>query len=166
MQVVSYDEEKMATDQLEQNNESIVNFSLQGTLPAGYTLALNTALGTLAYLSYNEDGPIQLMQQQFSRSELSVLLPLLKSFPYYCPYEVLYASFYYSQVNDQVVARCRQHLQQAFETGVWDQEIKPLRNVLSRTRLKLKNFGLNITSILETGYLLRVVFIPEIVAEP
>jgi hypothetical protein len=40
--------------------------------------------------------------------------------------------------------------------GTWDHEMRPLRNVLSRTRLKIKDFGMDILSILETGYILMV----------
>ncbi len=38
--------------------------------------------------------------------------------------------------------------------GIWDQEMRPVRNVLSRTRLKMRTFGFDISSILETGYIL------------
>jgi hypothetical protein len=80
----------------------------------------------------------------------------LDSYPYYCPYEVLFASFYNGDVTEMIVARCRQRLQNSLEIGTWDQEMRPVRNVLSRTRLKLRTFGVNITSILETGCILRL----------
>jgi hypothetical protein len=162
MQVVSYKEEKLATDyltRLEQEQEeqsAILHFALPGALPEGYTLALNTTLGTLSYLRSNEQGARMLMQQQFTFSELSVLRPLLESFPYYCPYEDLFASFYNGTVTDAVVLRCRQRLQRALREGTWEQAMRPVRNVLSRTRLKLRTFGFNISSILETGYILMV----------
>jgi hypothetical protein len=114
------------------------------------------ALGTLSYLSLENEAPQLVAQQQFTDSEMSILLPLLDSYPYYCPYEVLYASFYNGNVNDIIVARCRQRLQMAMDIGTWDQEMRPVRNVLSRTRLKLRAFGLNVSSILETGCILRV----------
>jgi hypothetical protein len=37
--------------------------------------------------------------------------------------------------------------------------MRPVRNVLSRTRLKVRSFGIEISSILETGYVLMV--LPE-----
>ena len=85
---------------------------------------------------------------------MRVLLPLIEQFPYYCPYEVIYASFYNGNVQERTVARCRQRLLEAMEEGIWDQEMRPVRNVLSRTRLKMRSFGFDISSILETGYIL------------
>jgi hypothetical protein len=156
MQVVAYCEEKTTRDNVEQVAEGIRHFSLQDALPTGHKLALNMGLGTLSYLSLENEAPQLVAQQQFTDSEMSILLPLLDSYPYYCPYEVLYASFYNGNVNDIIVARCRQRLQMAMDIGTWDQEMRPVRNVLSRTRLKLRTFGLNVSSILETGCILRV----------
>lgn len=155
MQVVAYCEEKTTRNYVEQVTEGIRHLCLQDALPNGYRLALNTALGTLSCLSLEKEEPQLLAQQQFTASEMSILLPLLESYPYYCPYEVLYASFYNGNVSDIIVARCRQRLQMAQDIGTWDQEMRPVRNVLSRTRLKLRTFGLNVSSILETGCILR-----------
>jgi len=162
MQVVSYKEEKMATDyvttfvQEQEEKSPILHFALPGALPEGYILALNTTLGILSYLHASDHEARMMMQQQFTFSELSVLRPLLESFPYYCPYEDLFASFYNGTVTNAVVLRCRQRLQRALHDGTWEQEMRPVRNVLSRTRLKLRTFGFNISSILETGYILMV----------
>ena len=174
MQVVAYCEEKTSRNNLDHHTESILHYSLQDALPAGHTLALNTELGTLSYISSGEEFfvsqaatapfdqtgskvvPKLLAQQQFTASELSILLPLLNSYPYYCPYEVLYASFYNGEVTEMIVGGCRQRLQHALEVGTWDQEMRPVRNVLSRTRIKLRALGVNVTSILETGCILRV----------
>ena len=136
--------------------ETIRYFSLHGALPAGHTLVMNTRLGTLSLLSSGNDGPRMLVQQQFTASELSLLLPLLELFPHYCPYEVMFASFYNGGVSETTVEHCRQQLQEAFEAGVWDQQMRPVRNVLSRIRYKMRSFGIDITSILETGYILMV----------
>ncbi|MBO0796613.1 MAG: hypothetical protein J2P36_37490, partial [Ktedonobacteraceae bacterium] len=57
-------------------------------------------------------------------------------------------------VTEAAIERCRQRLQDAQEMGVWDLEMRPVRNVLSRTRHKTRVIGLDISSILETGYLL------------
>src|SRR5690348_7005546 len=126
-------------------------FTPGGLLPAGHTLVLNTALGTLSYLTKGVDRPRLVMQQQFTSSELSLLLPLLELFPDYCPYEVMFASFYNGTITDETVELCRQRLYEALERGTWDQQLRPLRNVLSRTRMKLRSFGIDISSILETG---------------
>ena len=154
MQAVFNREEEMVIGYLKKDTAEIVHLSMPGALPAGQMLALNFALGTLSCIATSDHLPQLMVQQQFTTSELSVLLPLLESYPHYCPYEVLYASFYNGTVTDLIVARCRQRLQRALELGTWEQELRPLRNVLSRTRINLRNFGFNVTSILETGCIL------------
>lgn len=139
---------------LEQPPGEIIHFTLTNLLPPGHTLALNLALGTLSLLIYNNDGPQLVAQQQFTDSEVCVLKPLLESYPHFCPYEILLASFNSMRVTDQEVARSREKLLEAQESGVWDQEMRPVRNVLSRTRLKMHAFKVDIFSILETGYVL------------
>lgn len=137
-----------------QEKEFFLHFSLQGALQAGCTLALNVRLGTLSYLSSSNGLPLLIAQQQFSSSELGVLRPLLESFPHFCPYEVLFAHFYSGEVTDLTIAYYHRRLQEALETGTWDQEMRPVRNVLSRTRLKLQTFGITILCLFETGYIL------------
>ena len=136
--------------------EKIAHFRLQEALPEGDTLALNTAFGTLSYLTMQENRPVLVNQQQFTDSELSILLPLLQAFPYYCPYEVLYTSFYDTEVTDEKVMRNRRKLQRAMAEGTWDIEMRSVRSTLSRTRLKARTMGLDIASILETGYILMI----------
>ena len=143
-------------DLLKQEKDDIMHFSLQSALPPGHTLALNTSFGTLSYLVCEGEMPRLLLQEQFTSTEMSVLMPLLEMFPYYCPYEVMYASFYNGNTTEKTVNRCRQRLQEAQEAGVWDQEIRPIRGALSRARLKLRPFGIDISSILSTGYILMI----------
>jgi hypothetical protein len=139
-----------------QDAEIIRYFTLQGALQEGQTLVLNTALGTLSLLSNGDTTPRLLIQQQFTASELSLLLPLLEQFPHYCPYEVMFASFYNGVITEETIERCRVQLQEAQDDGVWDQQMRPVRNVLSRIRYKLRGFNLDIISILETGYILMI----------
>lgn len=151
-------EEQVAYQLPEQCDVSILaiqHFSLQGQLPDGHKLALHPANGTLSYLVWDGEQVYMALQQQFTNSELSLLLPLLESYPHYCPYEVMYAHFYNGTVTDIEIARVRRHLRSAIERGTWEQEMKPVRNVLSRTRAKLQHFGYTISSILETGYIVR-----------
>lgn len=136
-------------------SEQILYFDLQGALPAKHVLVLSTRLCVLSYLSIDtKQQPRILVQQQFTQSELSLLQPLLEYYPHYCPHEVMFANFYNGTVTEQTIARARERLREAVEYGTWDHEMRPVRNVLSRTRLKLKDFGLDILSILETGYML------------
>src|SRR5579862_7002883 len=134
--------------------EEILHYSLDEILPLGQTLALNVLLGTLSLIANDTPYPRMVAEQQFTSSELSLLVPLLNSHPHYCPYEVLLASFNHRIVTEATVDRCRKRLHEAQLEGIWDQEMRPVRNVLSRTRLKMRSFGIEIASILETGYVL------------
>jgi hypothetical protein len=138
-----------------QENEDIMHFNLNGLLPSGHTLALNITLGTLSQLFCDNDMPRLLGEQQFTTSEMYVLMPILEAHPYYCGYETLLASYSHGKVTETTVARCRELLEEAQEEGIWDQEMRPVRNVLSRARLKMHSFGIDIISVHETGYMLK-----------
>lgn len=140
----------------QQTEEEILHFSLDELLPTSQTLALNVLLGTLSLIANDSNLPYPRLvaEQQFTSSELSLLLPLLNSHPHYCPYEVLLASFNHRLLTETTIERSRKRLHEAQLEGVWDQEMRPVRNVLSRTRLKMRSFNIEIASILETGYVL------------
>ena len=156
MHRVSFHKMKTSVYHVKPTDEEILHFSLEDLLAVGHTLALNVSLGTLSLLTHSPDDPYprMLAEQQFTTSELCVLMPLLKSYPHYCPYEVVLASFTNGNVTESAIQRCRQRLHEAQLEGVWDQEMRPVRNVLSRARLKMRSFGIEISSILETGYVL------------
>ena len=137
-------------------HEEIRYYAIAELLPAGHTLAFNVFLGTLVLIAQDATWPYPrlLAEQQFTASELSLVLPLLNAHPHYCPYEVLLASFDHRVVTDATVERCRERLQEAAAEGQWDYSIRPMRNVLSRTRLKMRSFGIEINTILEIGYCL------------
>ncbi len=153
---------------LSESSEEIIHFPLKGLLGADQSLALNSALGTISLLANGDERPVLVMEQQLTTSEMGAFLPLLEEYPYYAPYETLLASFLTGKASELAIARCRRQLQEAKQydeeneekgqTGAtaWDQEMRPLRNVLSRVRPKIRRLGLDVTSILETGYLLKV----------
>jgi hypothetical protein len=136
-------------------DEEVSHFSLDGLLPAGQTLAFCITLGTLSLMVCKDDRPYLLRQEQFTTGEICVLLPVMEAYPYYCPNEVLCACFYSGRIRDIDVEQSRKHLREAREAGIWDKEMRPVRNSLSRTRLKLHTLGLEVSSIQETGYILR-----------
>jgi len=162
--VLAYREETMFASQVETDErhsapeETVIRqYAFDGLLQAHYHLALNKELGILSCFTDNGTELRMVLQRQFSPGELSVLTPLLESFPYYCPYETLYASFYNGEVTDKIIEQSRRRLFRAQENGDWEAEMRPVRNVLSRTRIKLRAFGINVTSIIETGCVLRPV---------
>jgi len=156
MQNVSAQKAKTSLSLVRQTDEAIRHYAMEGLLPEDQMLALNAKLGTLALLASSPDGahPSLLAEQQFSTSEMSVLVPLLDSWPHYCPHEVLLASFNNGTTSELAVERARLRLQEAQYAGVWDYEMRPVRNILSRARFKLRDFRIEISSILETGYIL------------
>ena len=127
---------------------SISHFSLHGLLPAGQTLALNIETRTLSLLS---DGPQLIMVQQLSANEMYLIMPILESFPHYCPYELLLSHISSNTVTEASTARWRQRLQEAQGCGRWQQELRPVRRALSSLRSKLHHFGLGISNIRERG---------------
>lgn len=139
------------------SENDFVYYALPSLLWPGHVFVLNKRLGVLSHLAFTElnVGTRLVHQEQFSTSELRVLLPLLELYPNYCPYETAWASFYTGQMTDEATGRARLRLQEARFAGVWDHEMKPLRNTLSRVRLKLRHFQIEVRSIIEVGYLLK-----------
>lgn len=140
--------------QANDSEETILHYSLSDLLNEKDQLAVNLQTGTITLLSIRDERPIILEQQNFTQGELYVILPMLASYPYFCGYDLLLASFNTGTTSDKEVERAHKRLQQALDAGIWDQEMRPVRNVLSRARLKFRAFGLEIMSIIETGYML------------
>lgn len=133
---------------LEEGHAKISHLSLPDLLPLGQTLALNLEARTLSLLS---DGPMLMLEEHLSVNEMRVLVPLVETYPYYCPYEVLLAHLYSNSVSEASIAHCRQRLQEAEERGIWQQELRPIRRALSSLRSKLRHFGLGISNVRERG---------------
>ena len=126
----------------------ISHFSLPDLLPIGQTLVLNLETRTVSLLS---DGPIQIVEQQLSANEMHLFVPILESFPHYCPYAVLLSHIFTNTVTEASIARCFQRLQEAQACGKWQQELRPVRRALSSLRKKLHRFDLEISNIRERG---------------
>ena len=91
------------------------------------------------------------MQQQFSDNEMRLIVPILESYPHYCPYEVLLSHISSDTVTAATIARCRQRLEEAQKRGRWQQELRPVRRALSSLRNKLHCFDLEVSNIRERG---------------
>ena len=136
----------------------IVHYNLSELLPADHVLVLNRDRAILSYLapqSESESWPRVLLQEQFTRNEGNILFPLLENYPYFCPYEALVACYSTGQITDAYLDHYRMRLQEAQLAGEWDHEMRPVRNLLSRIRLKLQHFGIEVRSVFETGYMLK-----------
>jgi hypothetical protein len=149
---------------LKQDNNmktNVTHYSLSGLLPPDQALALNQETRTLSLLT---DGPELIIEQRFSANEMSMLIPLLGSFPYYCPYETLLSHISSNTVTTSSIARCRQRLQEAQDRGTWPQELRPIRRALSSLRGKLNRFNLTISNVRERGCSLTNLKSPSLLA--
>src|SRR5215471_11961763 len=134
--------------QREEVEVKITHLSLPDLLAPGCTLAMNLEARTLSLLA---DGPQLIMEQQLSANEMYMLVPLLDSYPHYCPYEVLLAYISSNTVTEASISRCRQRLQEAMSSGTWQQELRPIRRALSSLRNKLYHLDLGISNVRERG---------------
>ena len=134
--------------------ESITHLSLAQVLPDGVVLAIHRTLGFVALLSCDEQHPQMQAAQFFSPSEMLLLLPVMLSYPHFCHYETLFASFS-GGTTEAEVEQAHRLLSRAKERGEWDVVMRPVRNMLSRARLKLHPLGITILSLFETGYVLQ-----------
>src|SRR6266705_51380 len=127
--------------------------SLDGLLPEAHRLALQPDLGLVARLYVDGKGvPCLQHVQCFTPIETVLVLALLEQYPNYCHYEVLLAHFTSTHVSERVIERMREQAYEARENGAWDALMRPMRNVLSRIRLKLRPFGIKVASLVEVGY--------------
>ena len=126
----------------------ISHFSLPDLLPIGQTLVLNLETRTVSLLS---DGPMQIVEQQLSANEMHLFVPILESFPHYCPYAVLLSHIFTNTVTEASIARCFQRLKEAQARGQWQQELRPVRRALSSLRKKLHRLSLGISNVRERG---------------
>jgi hypothetical protein len=137
--------------QIKRHNEArteIYHSSPEGLLPIGQTLVLNLETRTISLLS---DGPLLIVEQQLSANEMHLFVPVLDSFPHYCPYEILLSYLCTKVVTAASIGRCRQRLQEAQACGRWEQELRPVRRALSSLRNKLYRLDLGISNIRERG---------------
>ena len=136
-------------------------FSLDGLLPVGQALSVNTDCLVVSLVSTNaaSGNPI-LLQRLVTELQMRVLLPLLEA-PCYCPHEFLLASLYCSYqglltglfsperaAGEEwlaVVQQTRLLLECAQVRGTWRKELKQLYNMLSELRTKLRPLGVGIT---------------------
>jgi hypothetical protein len=123
-------------------------------LPDGVVFAIYRDLGFAAIVICKGGNAQMRSAQFFPPSEMATLMPLVVSHPDYCPNEYLLASFS-GGATEEDIEKARIRLLRAKERGEWDMMMLPMRNALSRVRMKLNTLGIDVRSIFETGYLLR-----------
>lgn len=139
-------------------------FSLDGLLPTGQALSVNRSCLIVSLISTNSmsANPI-LLQSLVTELQLRVLLPLLES-PHYCSHQLLLASLFAPQGAGReewlaVMQQTGALLEHAQDLGTLRKELKPLYNVLSELRAKLRPFGLGIV-ICSSGAAYALIALP------
>jgi hypothetical protein len=141
-----------------QECEPIQYYSLERLFPATHVFALNLALGTFIHLYQHAQVPYPLVlgEQQLTERERDLLRPLLATSPQFTPYEVIHASFHegYDRLSEHLITQAQARLDLLREEKLWDAEMRPIRNVIARLRLKVRELGLETINMHETGYIL------------
>jgi hypothetical protein len=126
--------------------EDAILLALPGLLPKNHTLILNPAIRTVILHNDEPDAVTPVVtEHQFPPNAMRILITLLQAYPKYCRYEVLLAQLYPISV-----AECRRQLQEARETTM-----RPLRRAVSSITAGLKPFGLRVTSLRNTAYVIQ-----------
>jgi hypothetical protein len=139
--------------------EDIEHFTFSD-FPEDCVFALYWTYQSISLLQSGGEGgahPRLLGQVLLTERELDVFLAMRDHHPSFVPYEVVQTAFsrgYEATKRREVVTRVAASLQEAHQAGQWDEEIRPLRNLVSRLRFKGRVLGLEIISLLDTGYVL------------
>lgn len=136
----------------------IKHFTLPTVLDQGKRIAVDTERGSVTLMVVEDGLPKQTGIVRLTPGELRLALPLLEYAdmepPTYCPHEILHALQYFNNTSEASIQESQRRLYQAHECGVVEDEIRPVRNALSRVRFKLRLLGIDVTSVLSTGYML------------
>ncbi len=147
---------------------SILHFSLPTVLEKGKRIAVDSRSGavtlmTVEYILQKDEEvkialPRQLGTVSLTDGELKIALPLFeyadRDPPVYCPHAILHSIHYFNDASEYHVAISQQRLYEAHEYGMVEEEIRPVRNAISRIRFKLKPLGLDVSSLMSRGYTL------------
>ncbi len=135
--------------------QGIAYFSLH-TLPPGHLLAWQPAWSILIHLYADAGKPRIQGAQQFTDSEMCLLLPLLQAHPGHCSYASMLAHYHSPDGTsiEQLVAQIDAWLKEAQGTQAWEQQMQPVRDLFVQMHSKLQALGLDIGAVLGTGYVL------------
>src|SRR5258708_28244131 len=127
----------------DRHRELLLHLTLDGLLQDHQIVVVNPSMRAAMLLSLAPDGETQIVaQQHFSPNGMRVLVPLLQSYPYYCPYEVLLASLFSLSLDE-----ARKHLQ-----DIRDIAIRSVRRAIGSLIAGLRALGLQVRSIRNAGY--------------
>jgi hypothetical protein len=126
-------------------DEGELHFSNPGLLEHNQTLVVNLALRTAILFCHHPASAIRLVKQQkLTPHGIRALVPLLRAYPHYCPYEVLLASLFPLSLEEGHKPR----------DDAWEKKIRALRRAIGSLQEGLRPFGLKVSSVLGSGYVL------------
>lgn len=123
-----------------------LTFTLDSLLPVGVRVRIDTI--TKIVTCIEEDGTFS-EQFTLTDAEYDVFIALLSAYPHYAPREALLRAY-----SRRSIEQCRKRIYDAELAGDVGAVMSPVRNLLSRARLKLHLIGLEATSLPDTGYIL------------
>jgi hypothetical protein len=118
----------------------------QLALPEGQMVIANPRLRTLSLLNLHLSLPL-LTQAHFSVSEWSVLLVLLRTFPHDASYAELYAA-----ISGHERSQNSNHVDAMRNDHIPHEAVRPIREIVSGVRLKVRPFGFGIRFDRDLGY--------------
>jgi len=134
---------------------------LQGALPDGQVLSFDPGTRVLSLLNTQNDLPCLVRSCQLTGNEARVMQPILAAYPRHASLTELFASFTYQEVNKETLTRAAEHLQEARELALLDDEFRAMRNMIFRARKKLGLVGLELVTVLGKGYLVTYSGLPK-----
>jgi len=125
-------------------------YSLTEILPSTRKIIIDRQMHIILLCDIKEDNKLHLIEaEHFPSVEYDMLVALLENFPYYCPREKLL-----SVLTRKPLERCQTAISNAEQAGDVTSVMRNVVNAVSRTRTRLEPFGIDITAIVETGYIL------------
>jgi hypothetical protein len=126
--------------QPEDQPDSLLHLPLAGLLPDNQKLVINPTARTVVLFAQTSPGEADIVTvQQFSPNGMRVLIPLLKAYPNYCPYETLLAHLFSLTLDE---AR---------------RQLRSIRRAIGSPATGLRAFGLQVRSVRDTGYLVEAI---------
>jgi hypothetical protein len=134
---------------LKRDEERFLSYTLFELLPPHHLLVADTFNKTITEVEDSSGAIIFVEQQVFTYDEFAQIIAILTEQPYYCPLANLLLA-----KERRTLAYQQEQLAQADEAGWMDELMRPIRNILSRARIKMRLFDLEITSMTGLGYTL------------
>lgn len=137
---------------MDKTDAHFLEFSLKGDrpeddlLPEGCKLTVNTVAHIVTLVEADSTFSEQVA---FPPAEYDMFLVLLSAYPHYAPREAMLSAY-----SGRSIEECRERIRFAEEEDNIDIAMASVRNVLSRSRMKMRMFGIDALPIVETGYIL------------